>query len=190
MKNFSVALNAVLVLAVAFLYYKTFSGVKVSKGSDAGTALSGIYYINIDTLNEKLDFLTVRQEELEKKEIDADVSLKQKGAELEREIMAYQSQAQQGLLTPKQMQSVEQRLAKRQQSLMMERDSITSSLLKESQEINKILSEKLKKQIGIFSEANNCQLVLGYTEGSNVLFADESMNITKQILEKMNSDKE
>jgi outer membrane protein len=190
MKNISVALNVVLIVAVAFLYYKTFSEGKGSAAGQPGAELSGIYYINIDTLNEKLDFLTIRQEELEKKEIDADVALKQKGVELEKEIMAYQSQAQQGLLTPKQMQSVEQRLAKRQQALMNERDSITSSLLKESQEINKVLSEKLKKQIGVFSETNNCQLVLGYTEGSNVLFANDNMDITRQILEKMNADKE
>ena len=189
MKNASLALNVILIIAVGFLYYKQFSGKASNVGAETGTGISGIYYINIDTLNQKLDFLTIRQEELEKKEIDVDVMLKQKGAELEKEIMAYQSQVQQGLLTPKQMQSVEQRLSRKQQALLQERDSVTGSLLKESQEINQILSEKLKKQIGVFSESNDCKLVLGYTEGSNVLFANESMDITQQILEKMNADK-
>lgn len=191
MKNAGLILNIVLLIAVGILYYLHFKGNTSSASAaneDAG--LNSVYYINIDTLNENLAFLSQRQEELEKKEIDADVALKQKGAELEKEIMEYQKQVQGGFLTPKQMQSIEQRLSRKQQAIVAERDSIASLLLKESQEINKNLADKLKKHIEEFSKTNECNLVLGYTEGANILYANKNMDITRQILDKMNADKE
>jgi outer membrane protein len=191
MKNAGLILNIVLLIAVGVLYYLHFKG-NTSSASTANedSGLNSVYYINIDTLNENLAFLSERQEELEKKEIDADVSLKQKGAELEKEIMEYQKQVQGGFLTPKQMQSIEQRLSRKQQAIVSERDSIASLLLKESQEINKSLSDKLKKHIEEFSQTKECNLVLGYTEGANILYANKNMDITRQILDKMNADKE
>jgi outer membrane protein len=191
MKNAGLILNIVLIIAVGVLYYLHFKGTgSTDTSTNEGSGLNSVYYINIDTLNENLAFLSERQEVLEKKEIDADVALKQKGAELEKEIMEYQKQVQGGFLTPKQMQSVEQRLTRKQQAIVSERDSIASMLLQESQEINRNLADKLKKHIEEFSKTKECNLVLGYTEGANILYANKNMDITRQILDKMNAEKE
>jgi outer membrane protein len=188
MKNISLVLNVILIAAVAILYYFHFKKPVINEISGE-TTLESVFYINIDTLNENLAFLGQRQEDLEKKEIDADVALKQKGAELEKEFMEYQKQVQGGFLTPKQMQSIEQRLTRKQQAIMAERDSIASELLKESQEINKLIAERLKKYINEFSQTQECNLVFGYTEGANILYVNKSMDITDQIIKKMNQEK-
>jgi outer membrane protein len=191
MKNLSNLLSIIAIIAVAILYFLHFTNKSGTSSSGAeGPSLQSVYYINIDTLNANLDFLAKQQEDLEKREIDADVALKQKGAELEKEIMDYQKQVQSGYLTPKQMQTIEQRLGKKQQAIMAERDSIATLLLKEGQEINRMIAEKLKKHIEDFSKTNPCDLVLGYTENSNILYANKQMDITNQILKKLNSDKE
>ncbi len=189
MKNISIVLNVVLLIAVTILFYLHFKKPAAKEVANEGT-LESVFYVNIDTLNEKLEFLGQRQEDLEKKEIDADVALKQKGAELEKEFMEYQKQVQGGFLTPKQMQSIEQRLTRKQQVIMAERDSIASELLKESQDINKTIADRLKKYIEEFSQTQECNLVLGYTEGANILYANKSMDITDMIISKMNQDTE
>lgn len=189
----SLTVNAILAIAVAVLYYLHFSASQGSigyKGGEEGSrnALSTVFFVNIDSLNSNLSFLTERQEELEKKEIDADVALKKKGAELEKEFLEYQKQAQSGYLTPKQMQAIEQRLTRKQQAIMAERDSVMAELLKEGQEINKMIADKLKVHLSEFASGRACDLVIGYTEGGNILHFNKDMDITDLILKKMNKE--
>jgi len=188
----NVIFQILIALAVLVLYILHFSGSKGLSGEslDSTTSGSSIYYINIDTLNSKLDFLVEKQAMLEQKEVEAEDKFREKAAALERDINAYQREAQGGYMTPKQMQSKEQALGRRQQQLMQERDSIASSLLMESQQINDQLMKKLKKYLDEFNKVNEAQFILAYSESSNILHADPSKDITKQILAKMNEDKE
>ncbi len=59
MKNLSVALNVVLLVAVMFLYVKVFSGNKsktaVPEGKNLPVKSANIYYVNADTLFENYD---------------------------------------------------------------------------------------------------------------------------------------
>lgn len=189
MKSISPVLNIVLLIAVIILYVLHFSG---SKGSTAATTeeTGGIYYINIDSLNTKLTFLTEKQAVLEQKEKDFEAKFQEKASALERDITSYQREAQGGYMTPKQMQNKEQQLGRRQQQLMAERDSVASELMMESQAINEQLMKKLKKYIDEFNVDNKSQYVLAYSEASNILHADTSKDITADILKKMNADQD
>jgi len=180
-----------LVIAVVILYILHFTkGSSLSEGNGAAEEAGvSIYYINIDTLNNKLDFLVEKQAALEQKEIEAEDKFRVKAAALERDISAYQREAQGGYMTPKQMQTKEQTLGRRQQLLMQERDSIANSLLMESQQINEQLMKKLKKYLDEFNLENKAQFILAYSEASNILHADPSKDITKTIVKKMNEDK-
>lgn len=192
MKSISPILNIVLLIAVIVLYVLHFSGPKgdATEATEATEEASGIYYINIDSLNTKLTFLTEKQAVLEQKEKDFEAKFQEKAAALERDITSYQREAQGGYMTPKQMQNKEQQLGRRQQELMAERDSIASELMMESQTINEQLMKKLKKYIDEFNVDNKSQYVLAYSEASNILHADTSRDITADILKKMNEDQE
>lgn len=185
MKSTTNIILAVLAIAIAILYFLHFSSTSIS--SDPSGESEAIYYINVDTLNEKLTFLKVKQEDLEAREISFEAKLREKTAALEKEIGEYQRQAQGGYLTPKQMQTMEQRLGRKQQELMAERDSIGTELLNESQAINDELMKKLKSHIEEFRKDNPSKYILAYSENSNILYADKSQDITNEILEKMNT---
>lgn len=189
MKSISPVLNIVLLIAVIILYVLHFSGSKADS-AETTDETGGIYYINIDSLNTKLTFLTEKQAVLEQKEKDFELKFQEKASALERDITSYQREAQGGYMTPKQMQTKEQQLGRRQQQLMAERDSIASELMLESQAINEQLMKKLKKYIDEFNVNNKSQYVLAYSEASNILHADTSKDITADILKKMNEDKE
>ena len=187
MKNNSI-IHIILAVAIAVLYVLHFTGKK--GGMEISPAESGgLYYINIDTLNAGLDFLKVKQAELEQKEMEFEEQFRKKASALEKEIAIYQKQAQGGLLTPKQMQAREQQLGQRQQVLMVERDSTAQALLLESQEINTQLMEKLKQFITEFNQTNNAQMIFAYSETGNILHANKGMDITKEVLKKMNAGK-
>ena len=85
MKNFSLALNIVLLAAVGFLYVKIFSDNKITSGSNAvhlkDTSLlastlnkNAIAFVELDSLYEKISMIKSRRIDLEKeqKAIEAD----------------------------------------------------------------------------------------------------------------------
>ncbi|MBK7428099.1 MAG: OmpH family outer membrane protein [Saprospiraceae bacterium] len=183
--------NIVLAIAIVILYFLHFAG----SGKKSETAVTEvaedemIYYVNVDSLNSKLDFLAEKQEVLGKKEQDADKLLRDKGAKLERDIMAYQRRAQSGELTPKQMQAEEAKFTRLQQEFMAEREAITSALLAEGQATNKELMDLLNKHITEFAEGKNIKAIFAYSEAGNILYADKKTDITDLMLEKMNKEK-
>ncbi len=183
--------NIVLAIAVVILYFLHFA----SSGKKSETAVTEvaedemIYYVNVDTLNSKLDFLAEKQEILGKKEQEADKMLREKGSKLERDIMAYQRRAQSGELTPKQMQAEEAKFTRLQQEFMAERERITSALLAEGQETILELMYMLNKHINEFAEGKNIKAIFAYSEAGNILYADKKTDITDLMLEKMNKDK-
>lgn len=183
--------NVVLAIAIVILYILHFAGSGKKSDSTATEVASDeiIYYVNVDTLNSKLNFLAEKQEVLGKKEMEADKLLREKGSKLERDIMAYQRRAQSGELTPKQMQAEEARFAKLQQEFMAEREAITSALLAEGQATNKELMEMLNKHINEFAEGKNIKAIFGYSEAGNILYADKKTDITNLMLDKMNKGK-
>ena len=75
MKNFSLVLNVVLVLAVGFLYYYDFSGKKADAvaaktgnnymAMDSGGHRPPLAYVELDSLNENITYIKERRRDLE-----------------------------------------------------------------------------------------------------------------------------
>ena len=73
MKQFSTILNIILLLAVGYLYFLHFSGNKknsftgntVTKHVDSCLGEPIIAYVDLDSLNSKVDFIKQRKKELE-----------------------------------------------------------------------------------------------------------------------------
>lgn len=188
MKSFSSVLNIVLLIAVIILFYLHFKSDTPVQSTPVAATGSDLYFVNIDSLNTNLKYLAGRQEELSRRERALDKSLREKGMALEKEIIEYQKKVQSGTLTPKEMQSAEQRFAQRQQALLTERDTEAASLLNESQEINKNLMDRLRKHMDDFRKDKQVRFIFAYTEGSNILYADDAIDITHEILAKMNAE--
>ncbi len=195
MKNISLVLNIVLLLAVIFLYIKVFSGNKTnaSAGETKAAAVEGtlkIAYVNADSLLANYAYFKQKSEELAKKEKDADASLQAKGRAFEREMQTAQQKVQQGLLAPNEIEREQQRLAQKQQQLLTEREQITQALLTESQKLNEELQKEVLDRLKAIKEAEGYDFILSYAAGGQILVANDSLDITKKVLEALNAQKE
>ena len=72
MKQFSLALNILLVLAVGFLYFKVYSkptpvktSVVATPSNNAAAVGVPIAFVDLDSLNEKISFIKNKRKELE-----------------------------------------------------------------------------------------------------------------------------
>ena len=121
--NILIILNIILILAVGFLYFQVFSNQGSAAESSESEELS-VAYINSDSILLNYEAFREQSEALAQKERDADADLQAKGSQFEREMQQVQQRMQQGLLAPNQIQQEQQRLARKQQQLMQERDQV------------------------------------------------------------------
>lgn len=191
MKNASLVLNIILLLAVAYLFIDHFSGGKDAEAATrpAANGAGGplhIVYINSDSLLAKYDYFRQRQEQLAQKEQTATRGLQARSQELEREIAQAQRQAQSGTLAPKQIQQMQQSLGLKQQELMQDQQQISQELMQETQQLQLELEQKLQEILDGLQAERNYDYILNYGPGTGVLMVNDSLDITNNVLERLN----
>ncbi|SDK70888.1 outer membrane protein [Catalinimonas alkaloidigena] len=199
MKNLSLALNIVLLIAVIVLYVLHFSDrqpvTASAKGDTTGVAATNeggasvpvIAFVNTDSLLTKYDFFKSNQASLEARGRRAENDLQSRSRTLENEVRSAQQRAQSGSLTQQEAVELEQQIMKKQQDLMAYRDKLTQELAADEQRLVRELNENIVDYLKDYGQKQNYTYVLGYNLGnSNVLFAADSLDITAQVLEGLN----
>ncbi len=195
MKNLSLILNAVLIIAVGILYYLHYS--TCSQDTDSGTVLgeaaipdslhnSSIVYINSDTLLAHYNFYNDMKEEFETKQTSMRNKVNARESALEKEIQEYQMNAQAGKLTMDEARKSEEGLMLKQQKLMAYKEKLMNDLMEEEQKMQKNLYDALEKYFKEFNKVSNYDYILGYQRGGGILFARDSLNITNLVKEGLN----
>lgn len=189
MKNLSLILNVVLLIAVAVLYFLHFSSTATDE--EATTAVAGssipvnIAYINSDTLLKNYDYFKKASEELEAKSIDLQAEYENRARGLQTEINSFQQNAQN--MTMAQAQAVQENLVKKQENLLRYQQTLTQSLQQEEAKVNNELYDRVSDYLKEYGKAQDFQIVLTYQKGSGVLYANDSLNITTDVLTGLNA---
>lgn len=188
MKQLSIILNVILVVAVGVLYYFFFSGKEGPVEPEEESAFMGdinIAYVNSDTLLEKYKLSTELLEGLEAKRDKLEAEFRNRQEGLQQEFSNYQRNQQN--LTIGQARAIEEDLLKKQQNLQQYQQSLTQQLVSEQNKINTTLYERVAKFLKDYGKKNDLQIVLTYTKGNpNVLYAHDSLNITQSVIKGLN----
>jgi len=184
----SLILNVVLFVAVAVLYFLHFSIQSNSEESSESTMVDSlpvnIAYINSDTLLKNYEFSKVASDQLENRKDELQAEYENRARGLQTEIANFQRNAQN--MTIAQARAVEEDLTKKQQNLMRYQETLSQTLLQEESKISNELYNKVANYLRDYGLANNYQIVLTYQKGSGVLYANDSLNITRKIISGLN----
>jgi outer membrane protein len=191
MKNLSLILNAVLLVAVGVLFYLHFSGGKSSTG---GSALSDstvpgdlkIAYINSDSVLQHYDYLKANRVQIEEKTKKIEQEYRNRAQGLQNEITAYQRNVSN--MTLGQVKAVEEDLGKKQQNLQMYQQSLSQQLMEEEAKLNKELYERVTTYLKKYAAEKNLQVVLKYDPTSDVLFAGEALDVSNDVIQGLNAE--
>lgn len=186
MKNLSLALNAVLIVAVGILYYLHF------KGNSATTDLAGpmpvssqgIVFVNSDSLLQEYDFYKDQKTKFETEQEKIKSELKAESDKLQKDAAVYQQQAIG--MTDTERQQKESELGMRQQRLMDKKDQLLSRLDAIQSGSSEELYTRLNDYLKTYNKDKNLQFVLGYQKGGGILFANDSLNVTHQVIQGLN----
>jgi len=188
-KNLSLILNGVLIVAVGILYFMQFSENSESNGQKAESTVAlgdlQMAYVNSDSLlqNYKLYKELVKQLEGKRDRLEAEFTNRQQG--LQNEVASYQRN--QGNLTIGQARAIEEDLLQKQQNLQQYQQTLSQELVSEQNKINVQLYDKVSEFLESYGAENNVQLVLTYTRGNpNLLYANPGLDITKLVVNGLN----
>ncbi len=186
MKNFSNILNIVLLAAVAFLYYLHFKGKPESVQTIPVAAMKNMnmVYVNYDSLLSEYDYFKNKKTEFEGRQEKMKESLKEESTKLQNEAAEYQKKA--ATMTDQQRQQVEEQLGMKQQQLMQRKDELVGKLDDEQSKTNEELYTKLTAFMKEFNKKKNYSFILGHQKGGGILFANDSLDITKEVVEGLN----
>ncbi|OFY94486.1 MAG: hypothetical protein A3K10_03720 [Bacteroidetes bacterium RIFCSPLOWO2_12_FULL_31_6] len=206
MKNISLALNAVLIVAVAALYYLHFSEktpineeitseveiVDVKKTPTISKDLtSKIGYLNVDSLQKNYKLYAELINKLKAREKKYDTELTTKSAAFEKKVMEFQKKAP--TMTQFEGQTRQQELAEEEQKLYKLKEDFTIKFQAEEAKLNDEFQKTVKDYIKKHNEKSKYNIIIGASQlGNVVLDYNESINITNDIVSGLNEqyDKE
>lgn len=191
MKNLPLILNIVLFALVGHLYYLNLKNAKPAENQviaphSPATGGAHIAYVNGDTLDAQYEWLKEQKAAIEQRMANAEKSLSTKEEALMKDAAALQQKFQEGNMT--------QAEAEKQQSVLMQRGA---KLEEEKARLGKSLGEDQKKafndlyanveaKLKTLSAQIGYDYILSYSRGGPILLANDSLDITKQVLELLN----
>jgi outer membrane protein len=160
-----------------------------TEASKTGTTTNtlDVVYVNSDSLLTNYEYFKAVQKVFEDKSKKAQADLQAKGAAFQREVAAYQQNA--GSLSADQRASTEERLARKQQELATYNQNAGNALANEEASENEKLYNKVADFLKVHAKEKGYKIVLTYSKSNPaVLYADESLDVTKQVLEGLNAE--
>ena len=193
MKRLPLILNIILALAVAVLYVLHFTGVGTGEKNKPGTGLtagvsdgSAIFYVQIDSVISQFDLATDLSAELEGKYNSSDAAFKAKQESYQKDVNDYQYKVQRGLITRSDAQAIEQQLYTKQQDLLKLQQDLTNEINEKQAVMNRQVINSIMEYLKQNSAEFNYKYVLGTSFGGNILYANDSLDITESIVKGLN----
>lgn len=194
MKNLSLVLNILLIIAVGYLYYYDFSGKKAGaidakrnsyKAADSNAARPPLAYVELDSLNEKITYIKERRKELEgeMKAIEDEQERGYRGLQAQKDNFLKRGAA----ITEEEATIFQGKLIDQQQQIDSKKQSLSQKLNEKSFTIMEDIQKKLKSFLSEYNKEKKYMYI--FTTGTGLdymVFKDSSLNITNDVIMGMN----
>lgn len=197
MKNLSIVLNGVLLVAVIVLFVLFFSGRHSNQPGEAvpvGTEnndATKIVYINTDSLMNSYKLALELNEIFLKKQEERRTELNVKAKSLDQEANEFQRKVQNGgFLSETRMMEARDQLMIKQQNLQRLQQEMTDKMMREQNELNKKLFDTITAFLKNYNREKGFDIILSTTLGGNVLYAEDGFDITNDVVNRLNAEYE
>jgi len=194
MKNLSLALNVLLIAAVGYLYYHTFSGGSGKAKSPAGdksaftdsnSKMAPIAYIELDSLNENISYIRDRRKELEAEQLSIETEWENgyKNLQAQKDNFLKRGAA----ITQEDAEKFQGQLMEQQQSIDGKKQSRGQALNQKSITIMDNIQKQLKEFLAEYNKDRKFLYILTTGTGQDYMaYKDPALNITNDVIRGMN----
>ncbi len=182
-----IAVVGVIVLFVLYFTGKSCSGTsKAAKGSKSGVSIA---YINNDTIMAKYDMVKTIKDSLAAKQKKATDSLEKLQNALEFQYSEYQKKLKaNAYATIAQATQTENSLKQGQEDFLALKEELSSQLSDENVKMSTMLQDSITNYLKRYNSKFNYDFILSYSKNSDILYANDNLDITKEVIEGLNKD--
>jgi len=192
MKN---AFQIILALAVLGLYILHFTdseenqqeGEKstqvAAKKSNANTG--NIAYVNTDSLWQKYDYYQEMIDDLLTEKETLEKQYENRVRKLEEKVVRFREKAP--YLSQREGERQQTAIMQEEQQVVQLQEDLTLQLAESESEKNLAIRERILGEIEEYNKDKGYDFILGYSLSSDVVYADERLDVTSEILERLNS---
>lgn len=185
--------NAALLVGLAVLYFIV---LKPSASDNPNFALmqkasSGsvtVAYVNSDSILTHYEMVKLMRTELETKTANLETELKKKQAAFEKDAAYFQDQVSKKTISEASAQEIYSQLMAEQQKLYDLREQYSSEISKQEYELNLLLLDSLNNFLKRYNKKMNFDYILSYNKGGNILTANDSLDITNDVIKLLNEE--
>jgi outer membrane protein len=195
MKNLPLILNIILFILVGILFYLNLKKPQAAEQQvilppASQVAGARIAWVNADTLDAKYEWLKQQKEAIQQRLRNAENSLQAKEEALMRDLQDLQERFQTGNMTQAAAEKEQAALMQRGQNLEEEKSRLRKSLSDEQKKAFNDLYSNVEAKLKELSGQIGYDYILSYSRGGQILLANDSLDITKQVLDLLNAKEE
>ncbi len=189
MKNLPIILNIILFALVGHLYYlNSKSGPAAPTVAPPASMAGGakIAFVNADTLDARYEWLKQQKESIKQRIESAQKKLVGEEETLMKDAAALQEKFQSGTMTQADAEKADNALRQRAQKLEEKKESLSKSLADDQKKAFDDLYANVEAQLKTLPAQIGYDYILSYTRGGQILMANDSLDITNQVLDLLN----
>ena len=142
-----------------------------------------------------VDTTKIVQEYKEMKDVEAEFTSKSDSVRkqldsvarvFQQEVQTYQTEMKS--MSEAQRKAKEQELMQKQQMLQQQQQMQSNRLREQSNVVMDSIVNKIKDYVKEYGKENNYTYIFGSNESANIMYAEEGLDITQDILKKLNED--
>lgn len=198
MKNSTLYIaSGVLAVAIIILYILHFSAkssVNGATGKDLSALLNDssitlpIGYVNVDSLLMNYNFAKDLNESLLRKQESTRATLNQKQGEISAAANEFERKMRNNaFLSQERAQQEQNKIIQMDQEYQQLADRLTQELMLEQEKLNIQMEDTIKTRMIEFNKDKNFEIIFSNRTTSTVLYADKKYDITKQVVDFLNS---
>ena len=196
MKQLSTFLSVLAFIGVIILFVmmnkqgKTSSNLGASAtASNINIPLSGkIAYVDIDSLEANYVFLKSKKDDFKKKQIQVENELQGDYQKMQGDYNEVQKKIQAKTITQPEYEAAQKRFSQMEQSLQTRKQALSDQLLKEQEEFNKELKERIDNFLNDYNKDKHYDFIFSFASSvsGTILYANHGLNITNEVVNGLN----
>ncbi len=186
------AMNMIMFVGLVVLYILHFTGVGIKKNLMSGAIAKAnkgsisIAYLNNDSILNNYDLVKKMRADLEakSKRLQDEVAAKQKA--FEKDAAYFQDQVDKKSITDKSAQEIYAQLQQNQKNIYALRDRYATELQQSEADMNVALLDSVMNFLHRYNDRYKFDYILGYTKSGNMLYANDTLDLTKDVIKELN----
>lgn len=193
-KNLQIALNVVFTLAIAYLFFaqnqekgsedKLEENLEEQIAEEVDEPLE-LRYVNSDSIWSKYDFVSEMRDNLAQKQQEYRSDLERRLTVFEKEVMAFQQNAQ--TMSQFEGQEKQKELIAKEQELSRLQEDLSVKLMEMEDKMKRDLRNNILTYLKRYRN-EKVDVILDFSTNSSVLMIDDSLNLTQEVLNGLNEE--